>query len=92
MTQLAIKATSKFKKDYKAAIKRGLDISLLEAIIKKLANQEPLPPENRDHQLSGNWSNFRECHILSDWLLVYRVDHDVLVLTLARTGTHSDIF
>ena len=51
MTQLAIKATSKFKKDYKAAIKRGLDISLLEAIIKKLANQEPLPPENRAHQL-----------------------------------------
>lgn len=92
MTQLAIKATSKFKKDYKAAIKRGLDVSLLEAIIKKLANQEPLLPENRDHQLSGNWSNFRECHILSDWLLVYRVDHDVLVLTLARTGTHSDIF
>ena len=53
MSKLAIKATSKFKKDYKAAIKRGLDISLLEAIIKKLANQEPLPPENRDHQLSG---------------------------------------
>ena len=51
MTQLAIKANSKFKKDYKAAIKRGLDISLLEAIIKKLANQEPLPPENRDPQL-----------------------------------------
>ena len=92
MTQLAIKATSKFKKDYKAAIKRGLDISLLEAIIKKLANQEPLPPENRDHQLSGNWTNFRECHILSDWLLVYKTEIDVLVLTLARTGTHSDIF
>ena len=92
MTQLAIKATSKFKKDYKAAIKRGLDISLLEAIIKKLANQEPLPPENRDHQLSGNWTNFRKCHILSDWLLVYKIEIDVLVLTLARTGTHSDIF
>lgn len=92
MTQLAIKATSKFKKDYKAAIKRCLDISLLEAIIKKLANQEPLPPENRDHQLSDNWTNFRECHILSDWLLVYKIEIDVLVLTLARTGTHSDIF
>ena len=84
--------TKQFKKDYKAAIKRGLDISLLEAIIKKLANQEPLPPENRDHQLSGNWTNFRECHILSDWLLVYKIEIDVLVLTLARTGTHSDIF
>ncbi|MDY2636831.1 MAG: type II toxin-antitoxin system YafQ family toxin [Phascolarctobacterium sp.] len=92
MSRLGVKVTSRFKKDYKAAIKRGLDISLLEAIIEKLANQEPLPPENRDHQLSGNWANFRECHILSDWLLVYRVEHDVLVLTLARTGTHSDIF
>ena len=92
MTQLAIKATSKFKKDYKAAIKRGLDISLLEEIVKKLANLEPLPPENRDHPLSGNWSNFRECHILPDWLLVYKIEDDVLVLTLARTGTHSDIF
>ena len=92
MSRLAVKITSKFKKDYKSAIKRGLDISLLEAIIEKLANQEPLPAENRDHQLSGNWANFRECHILSDWLLVYRVEHDVLVLTLARTGSHSDIF
>ena len=92
MSKLAVKVTSKFKKDYKTAIKRGLDISLLEAIIEKLANQEPLPPENRDHQLSGNWANFRECHILSDWLLVYKIEIDVLVLTLARTGTHSDIF
>ena len=92
MSKLAIKATSKFKKDYKTAIKRGLDISLLEAIVKKLANLEPLPPENRDHTLSGNWSNFRECHILPDWLLVYKIEDDVLVLTLATTGTHSDIF
>lgn len=92
MSRLGVKTTSKFKKDYKAAIKRGLDISLLEAIVEKLANQEPLPPENRDHQLSGNWANFRECHILPDWLLIYRIEHDVLVLTLARTGTHSDIF
>lgn len=91
-SRLAVKVTSKFKKDYKAAIKRGLDISLLESIIEKLANQEPLLPENRDHQLSGNWDKFRECHILSDWLLVYRVEYDVLVLTLARTGTHSNIF
>ena len=74
------------------AIKRGLDISLLENIITKLANMESLPPENRDHQLSGNWANFRECHILPDWLLVYQIQNDVLVLTLARTGTHSDIF
>lgn len=56
--RLIVKVTSKFKKDYKKAIKRGLDISLLEAIIEKLANQEPLPAENRDHQLSGNWANY----------------------------------
>ena len=91
-TKLTVKTTSKFKKDYKMAIKRGLDISLLDNIIKKLANMEPLSSENRDHQLSGNWSNFRECHILPDWLLVYQIQHDVLVLTLARTGTHSDMF
>lgn len=90
--RLVVKITSKFKKDYKLAMKIGLDISLLETIIEKLANQEPLPPENRDHQLSGNLANFRECHILSDWLLVYRVEDNVLVLTFVRTGTHSDIF
>ena len=53
---------------------------------------EPLPDKNRDHDLSGDWAGHRECHILPDWLLVYRIEDDVLVLTLARTGTHSDLF
>lgn len=87
-----IARTTQFKKDYKLAKKRGLDISLLKDVIIKLANGETLQPEYHDHGLSGNWSGHRECHILPDWLLIYRVDNDVLVLTLTRTGTHSDIF
>lgn len=91
-TKYTVKVTNKFKKDYKLASKRGLPINLLDDIIKKLANAEPLPEENRDHALSGNWANFRECHILPDWLLVYQILDNVLVLSLARTGSHSDIF
>lgn len=84
--------SSQFKKDYKRSIKRNLDINLLDDIIRKLSYGETLPEENRDHPLSGNWVGFRECHIQSDWLLIYRFDDDVLVLTLTRTGTHSDFF
>lgn len=84
--------TSQFKKDYKLAMKRRLDISLLDDIIRKLAGSEPLPEKNRDHALTGNWTGHRECHIQPDWLLIYRVENDLLVLTLSRTGTHSDLF
>lgn len=92
MTKYEIKFTTQFKKDYKAAVKRGLEIKLLEEVISKLSNGESLAEKHRDHNLSGNWSGFRECHILPDWLLIYRVENDVLVLTLTRTGTHSDLF
>lgn len=84
--------TAQFKKDYKLAMKRRLDIELLDNIIRSLSRGETLPEKNRDHALTGNWVGHRECHILPDWLLVYRIDDDVLVLTLARTGTHSDLF
>lgn len=80
------------KKDYKLAMKHNLNIELLDNIIRKLANGEPLPAMNRDHALTGNWIGYRECHIQPDWLLVYRIENDLLVLTLARTGTHSDLF
>ncbi|MGI6555632.1 MAG: type II toxin-antitoxin system YafQ family toxin [Bacillota bacterium] len=81
---------SQFKKDYKLAMKRGLDIGLLDDIIRLLAQGEQLPEKNRDHALSGNWTGYRECHVQSDWLLVYRIDNDMLILT--RTGSHSDLF
>ena len=84
--------TNQFKKDYKVAIKRQLDISLLDDIIRKLASGEPLPEKNKDHFLTGNWSGHRECHIQPDWLLIYRIENDLLVLTLSRTGTHGDLF
>lgn len=87
-----VKPTTQFKRDYKLAMKRGLDISLLEDVIATLAMGESLPEKNKDHLLSGNWIGYRECHILPDWLLIYRIDDDVLVLTLTRTGTHSDLF
>ena len=91
-TKYTVKYTAQFKKDYKLAIKRGLKIELLDDIIAALAMGNPLPEKNRDHALGGNWLNHRECHIQPDWLLIYRIENDVLVLTLAHTGTHSDLF
>lgn len=87
-----VKPTTQFKKDYKLAMKRGLKMELLDHIIASLAMGVPLPEKNKDHALTGNWAGHRECHVLPDWLLVYRVEDDVLVLTLSRTGTQSDLF
>ena len=84
--------TTQFKKDYKLALKRHLDIELLDNVIRVLSRGETLPEMNKDHALTGDWIGHRECHILPDWLLVYRIEDDILVLTLARTGTHSDLF
>lgn len=89
---LTLKYTAKFKKDYKLGKKRGLDIRLLEYIINELANQRQLEQKYQDHPLSGDYIGFRECHLQPDWLLVYLVEDNVLTLTLARTGTHSDLF
>lgn len=92
MSKYDVSWTGQFKKDYKLARKRNLNIELLDEIIRKLARGEELPTENRDHALSGNWLGYRECHIQSDWLLIYRVEEGLLILTLTRTGTHSDLF
>ena len=90
-TKYTVKVTTQFKKDYKQASRRGLKIHLLEDTITALSRGEPLPEKNRDHALGGNWAGHRECHIQPDWLLIYRIEDDVLVLTLVRTGTHSDL-
>ena len=89
---LRIVPSNKFKKHLKLAVKRGYDIKLLENVVNRLANEEPLDPKYKDHTLSGDYSGFRECHITPDWLLVYQVINDELVLFLSRTGTHSDLF
>ena len=91
-TKYAVKFTSAFKKDYKKAQKRGLPIGRLQEVVERLAMGEPLPEKNRDHALTGDWIGHRECHIQPDWLLIYRVEDDVLVLTMTRTGTHSELF
>ena len=89
---LDIVLSNRFKKDLKLAKKRGYDLQLLNEVVDKLANKEVLPLKNRDHELSGDYAGFRECHIQPDWLLVYRIDDDELYLFLARTGTHADLF
>jgi len=90
-TKYEVKETNLFKKDYRLAKKRGQNIHLLKDIIIQLANDQPLPEKNRDHALTGDWRGFRECHITPDWLLVYKKENDVLVLTLTRLGSHSDL-
>ena len=92
MTKYEIRNTTQIKKDYKLAKRRGMNITLLKDIVTKLANGEPLDARHKDHPLSGDWIGHRECHIQPDWLLVYRIENDILVLTLSRTGTHSDLF
>ena len=92
MTKYEIKNTPQFKKDYKLAKRRGLDINLLKGIITKLANGEVLAPKHKDHPLSGDWVGHRECHIQPDCILVYPYDYDFLVITLSLTSTLSDLF
>jgi len=87
-----VKPTAQFRKDYKLMMKRNLKIEFLDEVIARLAQGLRLELSYRDHALAGNYSGHRECHIAPDWLLIYRRDEEALVLTLARTGTHSDLF
>lgn len=89
---LEVKTTSKFKKDYKLIKKQNKNIGLLKEIVKKLSRCQILEEKYRDHELTGKYKGFRECHIQPDWLLVYLVDNGNLTLTLTRTGSHSDLF
>lgn len=87
-----IKPTTRFQKDLKRIKKRGFDMVLLTEILKKLAAGEDLPARNRDHMLSGDYAGCHECHITPDWLLIYEINGDELILYLTRTGSHSDLF
>ena len=89
---LDIVASNQFKKDLKLAAKRGLNLSHLNEVVTALAKQEKLDDKYRDHNLTGDYRGFRECHIEPDWLLVYRVNDQALELFLFRTGSHSDLF
>lgn len=91
---LKLEFTGQFKRDYKLAVKRGCNPDALQAVITMLANETPLPEKYRDHALtnSRDYKGMRECHIEPDWLLVYKIYRDSLILKLIRTGTHSDLF
>ena len=86
--------TGQFKRDYKLALKRGCDPKALEEVVTLLVNEIPLPEKYRDHGLTNSreYKGMRECHIESDWLLVYKIVRETLILKLIRTGTHSDLF
>ncbi len=91
---LKIEYQGQFKKDFKLAVKRGCNIAELQKVILLLASEQPLPEKYRDHALvnSGVYKDVRECHIQPDWLLIYKVQKDCLILKLIRTGSHSDLF
>lgn len=87
---LKLSTTSRFNKDLKLCQKRNYDLNLLFQVINTLRIPNPLPAQNKDHDLKGNFTGKRECHISPDWLLIYTISDDELMLY--RTGTHSDLF
>ena len=89
---LKIVRSNRFIKDLKLALKRGYDLNELSKVVNLLANRKTLPIKYKDHALSGDYLNFRECHIKPDWLLIYHIDDEELELFLLRIGTHSDLF
>ena len=90
---LKIRFSTKFKKDYKlTVIKRGYDQDLFRDVVAMLRAQTSLPKKYHDHALKDEYVGHRECHITPDWLLIYKIEQDILTLTLTRTGTHSDLF
>ena len=84
--------TTRFKKQRKLLLSRRYNISLLDEVIRLLAKGEPLPEKYRDHALQGKLKGYRDCHILPDWILIYKIDQGILTFLLSETGSHSDLF
>jgi len=87
---LSIKTTEQFEADFKRMLLSGHDQDLIWAVVALLANQEEIPEEFRDHELGGEWAGVRDIHVEADWLLLYQVSRQDLILI--RTGTHDDLF
>lgn len=92
MQKYNIVLTNAFRRDYKAIHRRGYKTELLREVVTILASGETLPERYRDHALTGEYLGCRECHIRPDWLLIYQIKDDELILFLTRTGSHSDLF
>lgn len=91
MAKYELRLSSRYVKDLKRARKRGLDESKLNAVLEMLANGEKLPYKYRNHKLTGNYEGSWECHIEPDWLLIYRIKEELQIISLQRTGSHSDL-
>lgn len=89
---LKVVQSNQFRKDLKLAKKRGLDLNLLNEVVDKLCAGEQLPPKNKNHKLSHEYKGFFECHIEPNWLLIYKIQEEKVLLYLFRTGSHSDLF
>ena len=92
MAKFSLHLSKRYLKDLKLARRRGLDEASLNEIVKKLLDGEELPVKNRNHQLHGQYEGCWECHINPDWLLIYIKDTEIRIVSLQRTGTHSDLF
>ena len=86
-----IRVTSRYTKSLKKMLKRGKDIRKISSVVRMLAMGETLPPQYRDHALTGDLAGLRDCHVENDWVLIYTIQDNILILTLADTGTHSDL-
>lgn len=86
-----VRKTSRYKKSLKRMLKRGKDISKIVEVVRILAMGETLPPQYKDHALSGDLAGLRDCHVENDWVLFYKIEGNILILTLVDTGTHSDL-
>ena len=84
--------TNRMKRDAKLMKKRGKDMGKLINVLSLLASGNPLPLQYKDHSLTGNLQDFRECHIEPNWLLMYQIYEDTLILSATATGTHADLF
>ena len=87
---MKLSQTSQFKKDIKKQLRKGKNQQKLLEVIELLLSENPLPEKNKDHPLKGNWKGRRDCHIEPDWVLIYKISKDELLLE--RNGTHSDLF
>ena len=87
---LAFRTTGRFEKEFKLVVKRGKDVSKLQAVMRALVQEVPLDPRLRDHALKGEFAGRRECHVDPDWLLVYKREPGIVIFE--RTGTHADLF
>ena len=86
---LKLKTTNRFEKDYRKAHKSGKNMLRIKRTMSWIANEQSLPPELRDHKLIGNYQGRRECHLASDWLLIYKIERDTVIFE--RTGSHSEL-